>query len=76
MIPVSFSSFCRDPKKSSLGSFKTLPGRGGRKTQHVPRHQLPFLLHVVFIPCLVTDRSPPEKGGVVIPCACYTSGKS
>lgn len=36
-------------------------------TQDVPLRQLRFLLYVVSLPCPVTARSPPEKGGVVIP---------
>ncbi|HBW8887444.1 TPA: hypothetical protein MFN36_005318 [Klebsiella pneumoniae] len=35
MIPVSFSSFCRDPKKGSSGSPRTPPARSGPKTQDV-----------------------------------------
>lgn len=35
MIPVSFSSFCRDPKKSSPGSAFRPPARCGTMTQHV-----------------------------------------
>lgn len=35
MIPVSFSSFCRDPKKSSSGSSSAAPARSGPATQDV-----------------------------------------
>ncbi len=35
MIPVSFSSFCRDPKKSSPGSAFRPPARCGPATQDV-----------------------------------------
>ena len=35
MIPVSFSSFCRDPKKSSSGSAFRPPARCGPATQDV-----------------------------------------
>ena len=35
MIPVSFSSFCRDPKKSSSGSDSAPPARSGPETQDV-----------------------------------------
>ena len=56
-----------DPKTPSSGSSSLPTARSGMKTQHVPRRQLPFLLYIVFIPCPATARSPPEKGGVVIP---------
>lgn len=67
--------FTADPKKASYGSPRTAPARSGAETQYVPLRQLMFLLYVVFIPCPVTGRSAPKKGGVVIPCAWYTSGK-
>ncbi|ECA1939709.1 hypothetical protein A3V60_19500 [Salmonella enterica subsp. enterica serovar Enteritidis] len=41
----------------------------------MPISQLHILLYVVSLPCSVTARSAPEKGGVVIPSPCYTSGK-
>lgn len=74
MIPVSFSSFCRDPKKSSSGSSGTAPARSGAETQDVPRRQLSSNLYIVLSSCPVTGRSAPVKGGVVIPWAWYTSG--
>lgn len=44
-------------------------------TQDVPLRQLRFLLYVVFLPCPVTARSPPEKGALLILSPWYTSGK-
>ena len=62
------SHFSRsDPKKGSSGSSSFPPARSGQETQHVPLAQLIFLLYIVFTPCPVTARAPPEKGGVVIP---------
>lgn len=62
-------------EKSKFRIFQNPQARSGPMTQHVPLRQLHFLLYIVFTPCPVTARSPPEKGGVVIPCAWYTSGK-
>lgn len=59
----------RDPKKGSSGSAGTAPARCGAETQHVPLFQLRFCLYIVFSPCPVTARSPPEKGALLIPCA-------
>ncbi len=74
MIPASFSSFCTDPKKGSSGSDSAPPARSGPETQDVPRRQLSSNLYIVLSSCPVTGRSAPVKGGVVIPCAWYTSG--
>lgn len=63
-----------DPKTLSSGSSSVPPARSGSETQYVPLSQLLFLLYVVFTHCPVPARSPPEMGGIVIPCACYTSG--
>ncbi|HGK5935775.1 TPA: hypothetical protein ACJ3D1_005671, partial [Klebsiella pneumoniae] len=54
-----------DPISVSSGSSSFPPARSGQETQHVPLAQLIFLLYIVFTPCPVTARAPPEKGGVV-----------
>ena len=65
---ILFSHFFTvDPKTPSSGSASAPTARSGPETQHVPLAQLIFLLYIVFTPCPVTARAPPEKGGVVIP---------
>lgn len=71
IMPFSFS---RDPFSGSYGSASFPTPRSGPVTQHMPLSQLHILLYVVSLPCPVTARSAPEKGGVVIPSPCYTSG--
>ncbi|PVF70367.1 hypothetical protein CSC18_4779 [Klebsiella aerogenes] len=53
------SFFRSDPKKASSGSSSPTPTRCGAETQHVPFHQLLFILYIVFIPCPATARSAP-----------------
>lgn len=71
-IPHSFL-FLRSENPKFRISMPSL-ARRDPLTQDVPLRQLRFLLYVVFLPCPVTARAPPEKGGVVISCAWYTSG--
>lgn len=64
----------RDPKKGSSGSSFLPPARSGAETQHVPCHQLRFLLYVVFIPFPVIRRAGADIAALLISCAWYTSG--
>ena len=65
-MEIFLLNYLADPKSGSPGSFRTLPGRAGRETQHVPRHQLPFLLYVVFIPVPDPGRCTPENRALLI----------
>jgi hypothetical protein len=63
----AFSFFHRRSENSQFRIFfPAYSAQRHEETQHVPRRQLPFF-YIVFIPCPATARSPPEKGGVVIP---------
>ncbi|HHF8244814.1 TPA: hypothetical protein ACPT3I_005651, partial [Klebsiella pneumoniae] len=64
-----------DPVSGCSGSAGALPALSGQETQYAAVLLASLTLYVVSLPCPEIGRSAPEKGGVVIPCAWYTSGK-